>query len=234
MKLPTWIVFAIALAFGNAQAEPSDTTFWLLQRVTVATSSSITGILPGTKVTLVKDNGTTLTVSDGVHTFEVSRAQVTTDVTLARKTAADNYTARIAADNSRKKEEAEIQKSQAKTKREKALRANAQRIIGHVLYQQDGGLIVQCDESPPPTHSSHVVSDSMASIGGGGRVYAGGSGAPTRQPAQSEVQGTIWLTGYPNQRETADGDAIDVDGYEAGVHQDRDGGRTRQYKFVSN
>jgi len=205
-------------------------TFWLIQRVSITTSAGVTGIPPGTKVTMIKDNGMNLTVTDGTSTFEIPRAQLTTDIEAARKAASFDYSAQVAIATATEKELAAAQKSQADDEKartmaeqEKSMAAKAQRIIGHVLYQEGGGLIVECDEP----RSGRVVTSSSGSIGGGGGVYTG------PEPKQSEVQGTIWLTGDPKQREIADGDAINVRAYESGIHQSPDGGRVRQYKFVS-
>ncbi len=206
-------------------------TFWLIQRVSIITKTSITGIPPGTKVTLMKENGANLTVTDGAKTFEVSRAQVTTNIDVARQVASADYSAQVEAARTAKKELAAVQKSQAADKKarataqqENSMAANPKQIIGHVRYEEDGGLIIECDEPRP---GRRAVASYMGRIGGGGGV----SGAP--EPQQSEVEGIIWLTGHPRQRDIADGDSINVHAYEAGIHQSSNGSRIRQYKFIS-
>jgi hypothetical protein len=231
------IITTLAAAIGlfllfisSAKASDSE-TFWLIQRVSITTSAGVTGIPPGTKVTLIKDNGMNLTVTDGTSTFEIPRAQLTTDIEVARKAASLDYSAQVAIANATEKELAAAQKSQADDEKartmaeqEKSMAAKAQRIIGHVLYQEGGGLIVECDEP----RSGRVVTSSRGSIGGGGGVYTG------PEPKQSEVEGTIWLIGHPKQQSIADGDSINVRAYETGIHQSPGGTRVRQYKFVSN
>ncbi len=218
------------LFISSAKASDSE-TFWLIQRVSITTSTGVTGIPPGTKVTMIKDNGMNLMVTDGTSTFEIPRAQLTTDIDVARQAASLDYSTQVAIASASEKELAAAQKSQSNDEKartmaeqEKSMAAKAQRIIGHVLYQEGGGLIVECDEP----RSGRVVTSSSGSIGGGGGVYTG------PEPKQSEVEGTIWLIGHPKQQNIADGDSINVRAYETGIHESPGGTRVRQYKFVSN
>jgi len=57
-------------------------TYFLTQRASINTDSGITGVAVGTKVTVLKDEGNTLYVTDGTNSFDVSRAQVTNDLDI--------------------------------------------------------------------------------------------------------------------------------------------------------
>lgn len=59
-------------------------TYYIVQRVSVTTDSSIIGILPGTKVTMV-NAGPPLHVTDGQNQFDVQPDQVTNDLDIAAK-----------------------------------------------------------------------------------------------------------------------------------------------------
>jgi pSer/pThr/pTyr-binding forkhead associated (FHA) protein len=60
-------------------------TFWLTHRVSATTDSGVIGVPVGTKVTLVRYEGTALRVTDGQHEFDVAQPQVTNDLDLARQ-----------------------------------------------------------------------------------------------------------------------------------------------------
>src|SRR5207249_9531957 len=67
------------------------TTLWLLKRQSITTKTGVIGILPGSQISLVQDNGPAVTVTDGTHTFEMPRTQLTIDPTIAEQTAAADY-----------------------------------------------------------------------------------------------------------------------------------------------
>lgn len=60
-----------------------DGTFFMTEYVSIQTSDGVDGVKPGSRVTLVKDLGRTLKVTDGRLTFEVQRRQLTNDLDLA-------------------------------------------------------------------------------------------------------------------------------------------------------
>jgi len=62
-----------------------DGVYYLLERISITTDSGVIADIPGTKVTLEKENGTTLTVTDGSNHFDVSNTQVTNDLDVAAK-----------------------------------------------------------------------------------------------------------------------------------------------------
>jgi hypothetical protein len=57
-------------------------TYYVIQRVSVTTDSGITGIAPGTRVTMVSP-GPPMRVTDGQNQFEVQPDQVTNDMDIA-------------------------------------------------------------------------------------------------------------------------------------------------------
>lgn len=57
--------------------------FYLLQSLSITSDDGIMGINEGTKVTLVKDTGKSLLVTDGHTQFEVTQDQVTNDMNVA-------------------------------------------------------------------------------------------------------------------------------------------------------
>jgi hypothetical protein len=85
-KLP-----ALPWAPAAAQATPPERVkhlapqgvYYLLQRVSITTDDGIVGVDAGTKVTLVKDTGASLQVTDGKTQFEVTPNQVTNDMDTA-------------------------------------------------------------------------------------------------------------------------------------------------------
>jgi hypothetical protein len=166
----------------------------------------------------------------------VPRGQVTTDPAVAQSAATADYDAQVALAKSQEKQVAEMTQragqqaqAQAAVEAEKIAAAKSKRIIGRILYQAGGGLVVDAGTYPPPA----AVTGRLGRVGGGGGVYSPLIGAGQAQP-ESEVSGTIWLIGYRKQATTADGDEIDVQAYEAGIHQLPDGSRVRQYKAVAN
>jgi hypothetical protein len=212
------------------------TALWLIQRMSVTTKTGVIGISPGSKVTVIKDNSPTITVSDGTDTFDVPRTQLTTDPAIAQSAATADYASQVALAKAEEKQMAETNRVAAKeaeaqagiehaketAKREKEMAKNAKLIIGHVRYAMNGGLVVDCIGA----EAGRPVASSLARIGAGGGV--GGPSGPA-----PEVEGTILLTGYPKQAGKADGDSIHVRAYEVGVSQMSDGSRVHQYQFVS-
>jgi hypothetical protein len=98
------------------------TTLWLVQRIAVTTSSGVTGIPAGTKVTLIEDRGEKLLVSDGSQTFEATQAQITSDVAVAQRASVSDYAAQsavVAAWNS------QIQQHEATAKAQQQQKARA-------------------------------------------------------------------------------------------------------------
>jgi len=59
--------------------------YFLLERISITTDSGVIADVPGTKVTLEKDNGTTLAVTDGSNHFDVSNTQITNDLDVAAR-----------------------------------------------------------------------------------------------------------------------------------------------------
>jgi hypothetical protein len=84
------------------------TALWLVQRRSVTTKTGIIGILPGSKVTVTKDNGPTVTVTDGTYTFEVERTQLTTDSAVAEEAATVDYTSQVALSKAREESDRKL------------------------------------------------------------------------------------------------------------------------------
>ena len=59
--------------------------FYVMQAFSVTTDAGVRGILMGTKVTLVKDGGATLRVSDGQQEFDARREFLTNDLDVAQQ-----------------------------------------------------------------------------------------------------------------------------------------------------
>jgi hypothetical protein len=58
-------------------------TCFLLQRASVTTDSTVVGFPPGTKVFMVKQDGSTSTVTDGEYNFDIPSSQLTNDLDIA-------------------------------------------------------------------------------------------------------------------------------------------------------
>ena len=80
---PTPEPLAIAPPTPQKNLAPAG-TFYIVQRVTVTTDSGITGIAPGTRVTMVSP-GPPMQVSDGQNQFAVQPEQVTNDLDIAAR-----------------------------------------------------------------------------------------------------------------------------------------------------
>jgi hypothetical protein len=112
---------------------------------------------------------------------------------------------------------------------EKALAVNAVRIKGRILQATKEGLLVECKPAVP-------VASGLASIGGGGGVYAppdpNGKGRP------KGVYGTFWIIGHPQQNSKVDNDPIDINGSEEGTYSYTSvagaARRVKQYKVVKS
>ncbi len=66
--------------------------YFVLQRLSIPSDDGIVGIIPGTRVQMLRDAGETLQVSDGTHEFAVSRAQLTDDLDIAARLAQHDAT----------------------------------------------------------------------------------------------------------------------------------------------
>lgn len=58
--------------------------FYVTQHISITTPDGISSVKPGTKVTLVKDLGATLRVTDGQMEFEATKDQLTNDLDIAQ------------------------------------------------------------------------------------------------------------------------------------------------------
>ena len=58
-------------------------TFFLVQRASITTDSAVVGFAPGTKVSLVKQDGPTSTVTTGEYNFDIPSSQLTNDLDIA-------------------------------------------------------------------------------------------------------------------------------------------------------
>lgn len=71
---------AVATTGGAKRLAPAG-TYYTLQPISVTTDDGITGVQPGTLVTLVQDNGATKVVTtDGKMKFDVAAGQITNDL----------------------------------------------------------------------------------------------------------------------------------------------------------
>jgi hypothetical protein len=152
----------------EAQTLSPGVAMWLVQRIVIKTNGGVTGILPGTRVTLVEDHGEKLLVSDGSQTFEASREQVTTDAAVAQGTIASDQAAQNAvrsniATSIREQEQATAtanaqQEAAAKEKAAKAQTRQAAQAQEEKRQQES-----QLARRP--------VASSLQRIGGGGGSY---------------------------------------------------------------
>jgi len=137
----------------EAQTLSPETAMWLVERIAVRTKGGITGIPPGTKVTLIEDHGEKLLVSDGSLKFEATRAQITTDVAVAQS-ASDNaaQSAVISAWNAQV-----VQQQQATAKAQQRARAGSNgqdlssllfRALTHTTRPDDAALAASLANSP--------------------------------------------------------------------------------------
>ena len=219
----------------EAQALSPGTTMWLVQRIAVTTTRGITGILPGTKVTLIEDHGEKLLVSDGSKRFEVMRTQITIDATVAQSASASDQAAQnaivndIAASISQvRPTEAAAAANEAKAAEEKSMAAKALKVDGIVLGVNAAGIMVQCRD---PAGALGVTS-LLGRIGAGGGAYA--PSPDSFVPRPEAAQGTVLLIRHPKQASKVDGDSIDVNAYEMGIYQDESGARYKKFKFVKD
>lgn len=68
-------------------------TLFLLQRASITTDSAIVGFAPGTKVSLVKQDGPTSTVTTGEYNFDLPSSQLTNDLDIAAGVAKSDFDA---------------------------------------------------------------------------------------------------------------------------------------------
>jgi hypothetical protein len=78
---PAPAVIAVAPSAPRKNLAPPG-TFYLIQRVSITTDSGITGLAPGTRVTMVSP-GPPMQVTDGQNQFDVQPDQVTNDMDVA-------------------------------------------------------------------------------------------------------------------------------------------------------
>jgi len=132
------------------------TALWIIQRLSVTTKTGVIGILPGSRVTVSKDNGSTITVSDGTHTFEASRTQVTIDPTVAERVAAADYASQVAAAKAQEQSQSKLTDGRNKywAERESAMdqRDKIRRLESRykALQQQESELLRQIGEAREP------------------------------------------------------------------------------------
>ena len=184
---------------------------WLVQRIAVTTKEGVTGILPGTKVTLIEDHGEKLLVSDGSQTFEVTRAQSTTDPAVAQNASPSDQAEQNAIANniatliSQRQHATSAANAQQEAlanaeKTQKALaNATKYRIEGVVFQKTGEGLILNY----PEVDRADVVPDA--------------SNRYLRIPFP-EATPFIFLKGHPDEEKLANDDRVKVVGYESGVY----------------
>jgi hypothetical protein len=106
-------------------------TYFLVQRTSLTTHSGVIGFAPGTKVTLVEQGDSAVTVTDGEYRFAVPPSQLTNDLDLAASVANSDYTAqaRISELTARWAQEYERQQREAlaAAEKEKAQKKTRQR-----------------------------------------------------------------------------------------------------------
>jgi hypothetical protein len=78
---PQPVPIAIAPPTPRKNLAPAG-TFYVIQRISLTTDSGITGIAPGTRLTMVSP-GPPMRVTDGQNEFEVQPEQVTNDLDIA-------------------------------------------------------------------------------------------------------------------------------------------------------
>ena len=84
---------ALNVATQPLPASPTETAkrlaptgvYYVVQGFSITTDEGVKGVRPGTKVTLIKDGGASLRVSDGPQEFDVRRELLTNDLDLAAK-----------------------------------------------------------------------------------------------------------------------------------------------------
>jgi len=62
-------------------------TYFLLQPASLTTSAGVIGFWPGAKVTLIKQDGSSSTVTDGEHQFDIESSHLTNDLDIAARVA---------------------------------------------------------------------------------------------------------------------------------------------------
>jgi hypothetical protein len=91
------LAFAFCLLISAKAGDfPTGTTLWLTERVAVVTKTGVIGILPGTKVTVIRINGDKLILNDGSQDFEALRSQVTDKPETAERAARNDAATQVA------------------------------------------------------------------------------------------------------------------------------------------
>jgi hypothetical protein len=67
-------------------------TYFLLQRASLRIDSGVIGFAPGTRVTMIEQNDSVSTVTDGHYQFTVPSSQLTNDLDIAENIAKSDYT----------------------------------------------------------------------------------------------------------------------------------------------
>ena len=58
-------------------------TFYVTEDISVRLKAGIAGIIAGTPVKMLKDNGDTMRVTDGINEFDLKKSQATNDIDAA-------------------------------------------------------------------------------------------------------------------------------------------------------
>ena len=88
-------------------------TYFVTEDITVRLKAGLAGIVAGTPVKMLKDNGDTLHVTDTTNEFDVKKSQVTNDIDIAAAIARRAAAAGAAADAATAAQEAILQKQQS-------------------------------------------------------------------------------------------------------------------------
>ena len=87
-------------------------TYFVTEDITVHLKAGLAGIIAGTPVKMLKDNGDTLHATDGTNEFDLKKSQVTNDLDIAADVAKRAAAANAAADAATAQQEAIYQKQQ--------------------------------------------------------------------------------------------------------------------------
>ena len=160
------------------------TALWLIQRTSVTTKSGVIGILPGSRVTVTKDNGPTVTVTDGTYTFEAERTQLSTDPAVAEEAATADYASQSALAKAQEESQHKLTegknkywaKEQSAVDQRDKIRALESRYTA--LQQQESELLRQIGEAERP----------LTTIRGGHRSNPASSDLPSLRASLSDVR----------------------------------------------
>jgi hypothetical protein len=95
-RVTVQLIALSCLLFGNSRAAVPGVAF-LRERVSVTTRYGVTGLSPGTRVTIVSSHGSRITVKSEDQQFDVSADQLMTDAEVARSLSAHDATEQEAA-----------------------------------------------------------------------------------------------------------------------------------------